>query len=404
MPTISPNMSLVIPSTGVTPGPDFANEVNSSLATIDQHDHSPGYGVQITPAGLNINTDLPILANNLTLARSVRFSGLSSTGDLSASDNGSIEKIGVDLYYRDGNGNNIRLTQSGSIAGTSGSITNLVSPASVTYVSGTPAFVFQSDVNTAANIDGGSYVLRNITANSKGITLNPPSALANNYSITLPAALPASVKFLTIDNSGNIGDTIYIDSSTIVVSSNVMMVPANGITSNEIANGSIIINKLGGSSADGISLTVSGGVMKLINAGRVQGGNFTISTGTTAFAYPITAPSLTSQTGRVRVTIAPRTDDGDSYFFIQSLGTTSTLQVKLEIYQGGSSVRSLIYAMNLAVTSNASYQIPVGQSFEIDAPIGTPLGYNLLATVTSNATGGKSTIVNASLYLEDVTY
>src|ERR1700688_3418987 len=70
---ISPNMDLPIPVVGVDPGPDYANNLDACLVLIDQHDHSPGHGVQISPSGININADLPINSNNLTLVRSVRF-------------------------------------------------------------------------------------------------------------------------------------------------------------------------------------------------------------------------------------------------------------------------------------------------------------------------------------------
>src|SRR5271170_7015417 len=70
---ITPNMNLPNPVVGTDPGPDYGNNLNASLVLIDQHDHSPGHGVLITPTGLNINVDLPINNNNLTLVRSVRF-------------------------------------------------------------------------------------------------------------------------------------------------------------------------------------------------------------------------------------------------------------------------------------------------------------------------------------------
>jgi hypothetical protein len=70
---ISPNMMMPVPIPGVDPGPDWANNVNACLSIIDGHNHALGTGVQVTPAGLNINTDLPILGNNLTQVRSIRF-------------------------------------------------------------------------------------------------------------------------------------------------------------------------------------------------------------------------------------------------------------------------------------------------------------------------------------------
>lgn len=199
--TISPNMGLPVPNVGVAPGPDWAQDTNSCWSITDGHNHTPGSGVQVPTAGLNINSDLPLNQTNLTTVRSVRFFPQASPLALPA-DLGCVYESGVDLYYNDGNGNQIRMTQGGSVAGASGTITGLVAPASASYNSGLATFIFQSDVNTAANLDVGSVILRDLTVSSFGLTLAPPT-LSSDYTITLPT-LPASTGYLTIDPSGNI--------------------------------------------------------------------------------------------------------------------------------------------------------------------------------------------------------
>lgn len=200
MSTISPNMNLPISTVGVDSGLNWENNLNSSLTLIDLHDHTPGKGIQLTPTSFNINADLPFNNNNLTLVRSVRFQSQSAALAL-VTDIGCIYESGVDLYYNDGSGNQIRITQGGSIAGAAGTITGLPSgTASAAYAAG--VFTFQASTNTGANIDGASYVLRNNTANSKGLTLSPPNAMAADYSLVLPS-VPGVTSFLTIDSSGN---------------------------------------------------------------------------------------------------------------------------------------------------------------------------------------------------------
>jgi hypothetical protein len=204
--TITPNMGLIVPTVGVDPGPDWATNLNASLSILDSHNHSPGQGVQITPSGLDINSDLQFLGNNATLLRSVRFQPQSSP--LSGiTDIGCLYESGVDLYYNDGSGNQVRITQSGGVAGTSGSIGGLVSPASATYVSADQTFVWQSNANTPANMDAASYIFRNLVANSHGLTLNPPNAMPADYSLTLPS-LPSQTSFMTLDTSGNMAATL----------------------------------------------------------------------------------------------------------------------------------------------------------------------------------------------------
>lgn len=193
-------MNLPVPVVGVDPGPQWGTDLNSCLTLIDQHNHSAGSGVQINPSGLNINVDLPMNSNNLVLTRSVRYVPQGAPLAL-PTDLGCTYVVGVDLYYNDVTGNQIRLTQGGSIVGTTGSITGLTSPASASYVAVNQTFVWQSAANTPANLDAASIILRNLSVNSKGLTLSPPLAMGSNYSITLPA-LPSATSFLTMSTSG----------------------------------------------------------------------------------------------------------------------------------------------------------------------------------------------------------
>lgn len=240
--TSSPNMNLPVPVVGVETGPQWANDLDACLNIIDIHDHSPGFGVMITPAGININSALTFSNNNATALRSVRFQTQASPLALAA-DVGCVYESGVDLYYNDANGVQIRITQSGAVAGTPGSIANLVSPASASYVSANQTFVWQSAANTPANLDCASILLRNLVASSKALTLSPPAAMAANYTLVLPS-LPASQKFMTLDASGNMAAPWAVDASTIVVSANTVQVPTGGITSTQLATNSVTTIKI----------------------------------------------------------------------------------------------------------------------------------------------------------------
>lgn len=199
----STNMGMPIPGVSVTAGPLWATDINSCLTIIDAHDHSPGYGVQIGPAGMNINADLTFNGYNATTFRSVRFTAQGSPLGLST-DKGCIYESGVDLYYNDGSGNQIRLTQSGGVAGSSGSIGSLASPASATYSAGSKTFIWQSGSTKAAAMDNGAVTIRETdVASAKGITLSSPTSLGADYSLTLPTALPGSTQYLSSTSSGS---------------------------------------------------------------------------------------------------------------------------------------------------------------------------------------------------------
>ncbi len=203
--TISPNMNMPIPTVSEAPGPGWATNLDSCLYITDSHNHTPGQGVAITPAAIDINTDLPLNGNNLITARTLRFDPQSSTPALPA-DLGCLYEAGVDLYYIDGSGNNIRLTQSGSPAGATGTITGLPSgTASASFAGST--FTFQSATNTPAIFNIGPVKIGQPVAAGFGVTISPNVAQAANYNVTLPVALPSLSSAVISDTSGNLSFT-----------------------------------------------------------------------------------------------------------------------------------------------------------------------------------------------------
>jgi hypothetical protein len=190
--------------------------------------------VPINPDGLNISSDLAFLQNNATQLKSARFYPQSAVLSDPA-DVGCLYEVDDDLYYNDGLGNQVRITQSGAVAGTPGSIANLVSPASASYVSVGSTFVFQSAANTSANIDGASIILRNLSANSFGLTLDPPAGMGANFAITFPSLPGSGTKFVSLNSSGTLGASWDVDNSTLEISTNVLQVKDAGITRTKLA-------------------------------------------------------------------------------------------------------------------------------------------------------------------------
>lgn len=236
--TISPNMNLIIPTVSQDPGPDWATNINADLNAIDSHNHTAGQGVQITPSGININSDLPINNNNITTARSVRFQSQSSLLS-AAADLGCMYESGVDLYYNDGAGNQVRITQSGSVTGSSGTITGLPSgTASASFSGG--VFSFQSATGIPAELNIGSIIIGQQKTSGYGVTISANVSQAANYALTLPTGEPSSnPSTLTSDTSGNLSwtrlnqgtytptVTNVINTATLVVTSGRYFVAGN---------------------------------------------------------------------------------------------------------------------------------------------------------------------------------
>lgn len=216
--TVSPNMLLPVPTVGVSPGPEYATLQNQSMAIIDSHNHSINSGVQVTPAGLNINSDLTMNGNNLINVNTVRFNSLAATLPNLSPNTGALYVSLNELYYNDVTGSHtVKLTNNGSVNAATGNITNLVSPASVNFTNGT--FVFQSSTSTSGSIDVGNVILRSPTSslNAFGITLQVPPSISSNWNIVLPS-LPSVTSLLQIDTAGNMG-TVTFDQAAINMSS-----------------------------------------------------------------------------------------------------------------------------------------------------------------------------------------
>src|ERR1700679_1108559 len=95
---ITPNMLLREPIVGVEIGPQWATDLNNCLNIIDIHDHSPGYGVQITPAGMDINTSLSFQGNAAVSLLSTNF--ISQASNIVA--NAALNVVGGNLWYNNG--------------------------------------------------------------------------------------------------------------------------------------------------------------------------------------------------------------------------------------------------------------------------------------------------------------
>jgi hypothetical protein len=195
---LTPLMNLPNPVPGTDPGPDYADNLEACFDIIDGHNHSVGSGNQINPSGIVINADLPFASNNATLLRSVRF--IAQGSPLSgAQDLGCLYEAGVDLYYNDGSGNQVRITSGGTVNATSSGIVS--GTASAAFSSGT--LVVDQNTNTPGNIQAGSILIGNNVVSSNFVTLSAHSSLASNYNIVLPLLPPSVTSTVEIDTSGN---------------------------------------------------------------------------------------------------------------------------------------------------------------------------------------------------------
>lgn len=207
-------MGFPVSTVGVSSGEDWETNLNAALAVIDAHDHSPGNGVQISPSGLNISSDLSFVGNNVFDLKSVIFEVQGSPLGNAGLYVGCLYVSGNELYYNDvSGGNQVQITLSGAVNATSSGI----SSGSATAAFSGGVLLVKSSSISYANIAVQSVLLSNSGNLSNQLTLKAPT-LSGSYAVALPA-IPGSTSFLTIDTSGNMASTI--PTSLGIVGSNI---------------------------------------------------------------------------------------------------------------------------------------------------------------------------------------
>lgn len=290
---LTPNMNLPNPVPGVDAGPDYADNLESSLNILDGHTHATGSGVPVQPSGINISSDLPFGGNNATLLRSVRLQNQAAPLALAA-DIGCLYESGGNFYYNNSAGTSVQITSGSSVTGSTGTITGLPSgTASASYAAGT--FTFQALTSTPANVSVASLLMGNSVAGGFILTLSPPT-LAANYTLVLPQK-PSVQSIMTLDNAGNITAPYTVDNSTIVINgSNQISVPTGGITGTQISTTTGIV-------VAGVTSTGNGNIIGALSAGSFGTGTLTAgsisSSGTIATTGSLTVGGNMSLTGSV---------------------------------------------------------------------------------------------------------
>lgn len=198
----TPFMGLPIDLPGVTTGPQWALDLETTKLTIDAHTHVSGQGQPIPSAGLNINSALPFGNNPAT---GLSYAGLQAqTTTQSGVLLAGLYQVGGNVYWNNSAGVPVQITAGGVLATASSGITGMAgTSAAVTYSQALSTFTFTSAATLSAAIDAGALTIRQTgVANSQGVTLKSPSGLAGSYNITMPSGLPAVNSAMALGNSG----------------------------------------------------------------------------------------------------------------------------------------------------------------------------------------------------------
>ena len=314
--TTTSNMGLSQPLPGSS-GPEWANELNANATLIDEHDHSSGKGVAITPSGININTDLTTNEHKVIDVKSVKFvSQAASLVDTNALD---VYIKNGDLFYANGL-TDVQITNGGSVAGANGTITGLASPASSSFAG--QQFSFFYDAGTYADLRARDVILS--TNGGGGFTIKVTHTATSSYVMSLPPAPPSTnSQMMTMATSGQVsantsptlGNTSSVftwqgtTNSTAV--GNGALVVAGGVSVGQtlrVGNGSRIANGLsitnGGLGIDAGGATIVGvtaitGNTTITGSLTQASGGFT-TTGSVVSSSTVTCTGVTSDNWRIQ--------------------------------------------------------------------------------------------------------
>ncbi len=397
----STNMLLTIPTVGLEPEPTYAFDINTCLTIIDSHNHSAGSGVQITPDGMDISTDLDIQSNDLLNVSELVFSASGSASSTLMSlyvAPGSEGPAINDLWYTDGNGNEIQLTSAGLVNATIGNL------AGQSYASGTFIWKQGTGSTTPADFDIGSIILRpNVALTTFGVELSPPSAIASQYTINLPA-LPASTLPVQLSNAGvmTTGQITNAQIATDAVTT-VKILNAN-VTNAKLATDAVSTAKIADGAVTSVKITSNYDTATLNN------------TGITTSPTTVTGAQINATgTKPVYITLFA----GSVGFFAGSgIGTGSIVTFTLYRHTGSDTA---LATFSKSVTDGTESGQYISRSFIsgpydnailvqsaaplvfVDLPAAGLNRYDIVVTITGSlGSGGAAQVNNASMIVQEL--
>jgi hypothetical protein len=244
----TPFMVFVIPTPGPggTPGPLWAQQVNTALQTIDAHDHTPGKGVPISVASLLVTQDLSFASFGITDLSKLVFT---SVGSPFVGTN-LISVVNGELFYNDGAGNQIQITAGGglnaaSIGGIGGDYVG--SGASVFYTSSVTTFSFTSAPGVPAAINAGDIKITSADGTNT-VTISNPNT-GSSFTLNLMDSLPAANSLVALTSAGALQNAL-IDTASLTYSAGTISVRNIQYEARFLANGSYRV----GNGVDGSSV------------------------------------------------------------------------------------------------------------------------------------------------------
>ena len=209
-------MSLVLPTPGEQLGPTWANNINTALTAIDEHDHSSGKGRSIGVAGIIIDGNLDFKPGT-TAYPVVDTSFLSFTNQTTAYAASNALRLysataNGELYWNDNDGNQVAIT-AGGVINASGVQANR-------YAFNTTPFS-GAGPHTVTESDGFAVYMIDTSTAASVITLPDVGSTPGRFFIVKDISGDAATYNITVNVKTSASETIDDDGSTsYIIASN----------------------------------------------------------------------------------------------------------------------------------------------------------------------------------------
>jgi len=245
---------ITLPVPNVDTPSTAANKIVTSFQAIDAHDHTSTNGRPIATAALDIDDDLPVNGYSLQEVKDITL--VDNTAF--ATDSFTLSTKDGELYFRDGNSTNVRVTFNGAVdASLSGGLQGLSGAAGVSYFPGQNLWAMTDESNGKAKLKISD--LWQTSANGNTVKVQVDAVVAGGYEVVWPNADHAINQVLMINNAST-GQYIWQTVPKFTGSPTIAKFPIFSDTetisaSAAATNGQILI---GSTSANPVVASISG--------------------------------------------------------------------------------------------------------------------------------------------------
>lgn len=385
MPILTPNNELIDPimgqvvPTSATPGAQYAVDITNDLLTrIAPHRHTGANnldGYQLDGDSFDLTQDLVFNNVNATSLRAARF--ISQITNLSGSqDLNELYDVNGDLWFNDGSGNQIRLTQAGSVSPSTTAIALQLAP--TTLNGGGPSFpvLLGSSAFNAINCNVASQSLYIILPVISSVTNGrfyyfmdvSNNALANN--IVIEVAIGSTDSF----SNGQTTFTINNVGGYVGIYANPNLSPNRW----EVFDQSVY---------DDQALTLNGSTLTLDQASFLElfGSTCYLANSSQINALTSSTINLGDSTASFNATNGSNVNINDSNLNFTTANITGSATIS-----GGSAIR---LAGAGAINANATGAITVTHFNGIESQIANGINSQVTSGIVTSAVGGIQPLI-----------